>query len=299
MAADDDIGEMLRTSVRGLLGAEWSDRAARSADAAAVRAFWNQLVALGITSLGAAADGGGLREGLIVLAELGRAACPAPMLSALLANLALLGCEHEAARQLLHDIGDGTARVSFAFGTCDPDPGAGSIRIEGATANGTLRFVEAADAGTHLLAAVGASELALVPTTAAGVDIVRTRAMGAPVLCEIRLRDAPAAIVTLDEGRIGDLLRIARLALVARAQGAARRAFDLATTYAKQRHQFGQPIGRFQAVQHKLADGLIALEGGGGGGGRPPPPRRGGGGAPGGGGGGARGGGARRGAGGG
>jgi alkylation response protein AidB-like acyl-CoA dehydrogenase len=35
----------------------------------------------------------------------------------------------------------------------------------------------------------------------------------------------------------------------------------MAVAYAKERRQFGQPIGRFQAVQHKLANGLIALEG--------------------------------------
>jgi len=40
-----------------------------------------------------------------------------------------------------------------------------------------------------------------------------------------------------------------------------RRAFEMAVDYAKERHQFGQPIGRFQAIQHKLANNAIALEG--------------------------------------
>jgi alkylation response protein AidB-like acyl-CoA dehydrogenase len=48
---------------------------------------------------------------------------------------------------------------------------------------------------------------------------------------------------------------------MARAHGAARRAFELVTDYARERRQFGQPIGKFQAIQHKLANGLIALEG--------------------------------------
>ena len=48
---------------------------------------------------------------------------------------------------------------------------------------------------------------------------------------------------------------------MARAYGAARRAFDLIVDYARERQQFGQAIGKFQAIQHKLADCLIALEG--------------------------------------
>ena len=65
----------------------------------------------------------------------------------------------------------------------------------------------------------------------------------------------------LDNAALADLLRVARLALLARAHGAARRAFEMAVDYAKERKQFGQPIGRFQAIQHKLADNLIAPRG--------------------------------------
>jgi alkylation response protein AidB-like acyl-CoA dehydrogenase len=54
---------------------------------------------------------------------------------------------------------------------------------------------------------------------------------------------------------------VARLACNSRALGAAQRAFDLAVDHAKVRKQFGQLIGQFQAVQHKLADCLINLDG--------------------------------------
>ena len=52
-----------------------------------------------------------------------------------------------------------------------------------------------------------------------------------------------------------------RLASTARAQGAAQRAFDLALEHAQVRRQFGHVIGEFQAIQHKLADCLIRLDG--------------------------------------
>ncbi len=54
---------------------------------------------------------------------------------------------------------------------------------------------------------------------------------------------------------------MARLACAGRALGAAQRAFDMAVDHAKVRKQFGQLIGQFQAVQHKLANCLISLDG--------------------------------------
>src|SRR6202023_474365 len=104
------------------------------------------------------------------------------------------------------------------------------------------------------------SELAVVDLAEPGVELEPTRAMGAWGLYEVRLNKVPATLVGLDRGP-DDLLREGRLALMARAYGAARRAFELAVDYAGDRQQFGQAIGKFQAIQHKLANGLIALEG--------------------------------------
>src|SRR5258708_11254461 len=96
---------------------------------------------------------------------------------------------------------------------------------------------------------------------ASGVDLEPTRAMGAWGLYEIRLNCAPTTLIELERSIADDLLLEGKLALMARAYGAARRAFELAVDYAKERQQFGQAIGKFQAIQHKLANGLIALEG--------------------------------------
>ncbi len=51
-----------------------------------------------------------------------------------------------------------------------------------------------------------------------------------------------------------------RLTVAAMCVGRARRAFDLALSHAAQRHQFGQPIGRFQGVSFKLADMVTEID---------------------------------------
>ncbi len=258
----DDVRAMLRESLRGLLGEHWSaDCVRRGPSSQEVAAIWTRLIGQGVATLGSNHEEGGLREVAVVLAELGRAACPAPMWSAALANLALSTSTCEAAVDCLSKLHAGVLRLAFSFGTLDPDAGTGAIRITGDRADGLLRFVEAAGSCTHLLVAIDRSVLGLVALDAAGVEIVPTRALGAWGLYEVRLDAVPLTVIVLDDEVLDDLLIKAKLALAARAHGAARRAFELVTDYARERHQFGQPIGRFQAIQHKLANGLIALEG--------------------------------------
>jgi alkylation response protein AidB-like acyl-CoA dehydrogenase len=257
----DDTAEMLRDSLRGFLEAHWAAGGGKDRPSPDdISAIWRKLIRQGVAALGSGRDEGGLREILVVMAELGRAACPAPMWPVALANLALSGSRADAAVELLEKLHAGTAAAAFSFGTRDPDAGTGSIRIDGRHATGVLRFVEAAGA-THLLVAVDASCLALVQLDAPGIVLSPTRAMGAWGLCEVRLNSAPVTLLPLEGVDLGDLHLKAGVALLARAHGAARRAFDLAVDYAKERHQFGQPIGKFQAIQHKLANCLIALEG--------------------------------------
>jgi alkylation response protein AidB-like acyl-CoA dehydrogenase len=247
----DEERAMLRDSVRGFLEQHWpaAHAVTRSVDLSAVAEIWDKLVAQGLASLGTNPSEGGVREIAVVMEELGRAACPAPMLGAALANLA--GCRHE----------DG-ARIALSLGAFDRDPNAGTVEIIEGKATGKLRFVEGAASATHLLVAPGnAPGIAMVDATAPGVSAIATRALGSGGLSDVNLSQAPAAVAELPRSRIDELDLIARLCLTARAHGAARRAFEMVVEYAKERRQFGKVIGSFQAIQHKLANCLISLEG--------------------------------------
>ncbi|HEV7207542.1 MAG TPA: acyl-CoA dehydrogenase family protein [Mycobacteriales bacterium] len=57
-----------------------------------------------------------------------------------------------------------------------------------------------------------------------------------------------------------DVLEYERLCLSAARTGAAQAALRDALAYAKQRHQFGQPIGKFQAISHKLAEMQVLVD---------------------------------------
>ena len=55
-------------------------------------------------------------------------------------------------------------------------------------------------------------------------------------------------------------LQVGAALLAVEQVGAAQHLLDLSVEYAKSRLQFGRPIGSFQAVKHRLADDLVALE---------------------------------------
>jgi alkylation response protein AidB-like acyl-CoA dehydrogenase len=55
-------------------------------------------------------------------------------------------------------------------------------------------------------------------------------------------------------------LDLAAIALAAEQVGGAQRCLDLSVAYAKEREQFGRPIGSFQSIKHKCADMMVAVE---------------------------------------
>ncbi len=88
-----------------------------------------------------------------------------------------------------------------------------------------------------------------------------TPGLAVPPFCELGFENTPAVQLDIPRKALADIALVARLGCAGRALGAAERAFELAVDHAKIRKQFGQLIGQFQAVQHKLANCLISLDG--------------------------------------
>jgi alkylation response protein AidB-like acyl-CoA dehydrogenase len=249
MPTDHERG-MLRDSLRSFLEEHWpvGEALERPSDAEAIESIWRGLEDQGIADICTDPAEGGLREVCVVMDELGRAGCPAPMIGAALANLA----------QWDHD---SSSRPCFVF---DVETGAGGaddvVLIDGRM-TGVVRFAEEAGSATHLVVALDKRSFAVVDLSEQSITVLPARAVGTHGLFEVRLEAVRVNHFTVPSFTKDELAAVARLCAAARAHGAARRAFELAVEYAKERHQFGRPIGSFQAIQHKLATCLINLEG--------------------------------------
>jgi alkylation response protein AidB-like acyl-CoA dehydrogenase len=260
--ASDAERAMLRKSVRDFLSRRWPAATAveNANDAEAITALWREMAAQGLAELGSGSSETGAREILVVFEELGRAACPAPLLGAIAANLTLTNRAEAAARALLNDLHQGKAAVAAALGTFDGDAAAGTVEWRGDALSGTISFVEGAPSATHVLVFTDAGA-AIVQTGATGLRIEATPGLPVPSFSALTFDNTPASRVAVSTAALADVAQIMRLACAGRALGAAQRGFDLSVEHAKVRKQFGQLIGQFQAVQHKLANNLISLDG--------------------------------------
>src|SRR5262245_20618252 len=136
----DDVTGLLRDSMRGLLETHWRpDGSMDGASPEAIAEIWDRLVEQGVTALGSDPEERSLSAILVVMEELGRAACPAPMWSAVLANMALSDAS-SGSGEMRRALEAGRARVAFSFGAFDPDAGVGSIKSDNREATGSLRF---------------------------------------------------------------------------------------------------------------------------------------------------------------
>jgi alkylation response protein AidB-like acyl-CoA dehydrogenase len=214
-------------------------------------------------------QGFGLLELAVVLEEFARAAVPGPFLPTVLAAVLLSqGGDPGTRKDLLATVLDGTCPAAVAL------PGSGTLsgvrRAEGGVAvEGTLRPVLGAGTARLLLAPVSLGD----ETTWVAVDlpeevstpevVVRSLASFDPTrrVGEIRCR----GLLVPEDRRLSGLSGtvvgdVALVLAAAECAGGARWCLDTATQYAKNRVQFGRPIGQFQAVKHRLAEMLVVVE---------------------------------------
>lgn len=228
-------------------------RAQLKADPATRPALWKDLSELGVTALCVPEEAGGLGrpliDGALVAQTLGRGWLLEPYIdSALAAATTLAGVPPSAPRdEWLGGIATGE-RIVVALGDTTAQGG----RVKGAAAHASY-----ADA---VLAFVD-GRLLLVPAKAATRR--NYRQFDGSAAAEVAFAPADAvALGTGDAARAawqagGTAARVGRFA---EGVGLSRAVLDITAEYLRTRKQFGQPIGRFQALAHRMADLITQCE---------------------------------------
>jgi len=214
-------------------------------------------------------------ELIVVLEEMGRRLLCAPYFSTvvLAANTLLHSGDDAAKADLLPGIASGETIATVAFTEPNGKWDASGIEAtatkagDGWVINGTKSFVldghtaslilVAAKTGDAVsLFAVDGDAAGLTRTALSTMDQTRKQA-------KLEFADVPARLIgTEGEGWtvLERVLDLAAVALAAEQVGGAQECLEMAVQYAKDRVQFGRPIGSFQAIKHKCADMLLEVE---------------------------------------
>ncbi|MDQ1417273.1 MAG: hypothetical protein QOF81_2886 [Acidimicrobiaceae bacterium] len=289
--AFSDEQEELRRSVRRFLADKSPESEVRrlmETDAGYDPAVWTQMAEqLGLQGLAIPEEYGGsgfsFVELVVVLEEMGRALLCAPFFSSvvLAAGAVLASGDEPVKKDVLPGIASGEVRATLALtedsgrwdeggvttvaraSDSDSDSGSGgswvldghkTFVLDGHTADVVL-VVARTDAGVSLFLVDGDAP-GLGRTAMPTMDQTRKQA-------RLVFSSVPARLVGT-EGvgwpAVSRALDLAAVALAAEQVGGAQRVLEMSVEYAKVRVQFGRPIGSFQAVKHKCADMLLAVE---------------------------------------
>ena len=237
--AERELAEGIRTMVSGRLPLEIV-RTREGEERTVTAEEWAALGETGVFALTLPEPEGtglGLAEATVVFEELGRALVPGPLVGTFLA----------ATTGLVPAAAEGRAFV----GVCE---GAGEA---GATP-WLVEHLSSLDAAFFLPDGGIGDGAGLMATIREASTARRVRAPLDPLTPMWHLSELPAAEPVDDPGR--RLFRDGAILTGALQVGHAAACLDLAVAYAKERHQFGKPIGSFQAVKQRLAEMLILIE---------------------------------------
>lgn len=237
----------IQDAVRGTLADEWGmERLHKFADGEADfdTASWQALMALGIGGLALPeAEGGaglGLLDAALICEMVGEAAASGPVIGQILTAIAVAHTENVAARALLPAIASGEAVATLAMGSPLVQSARAANLFLADGPDGEIRLIEAGE-GVAIEAQTATDRSR--PVSRVSFGNVKAHALfprGHPMAD--RLRDAALVLIAAD------------------ALGGAQKVTDMSVAYAKEREQFGQPIGRFQGLKHQLAHMALDVE---------------------------------------
>ncbi len=236
---------------------------------------WKQMAELGWPGLALPEEWGGQGLGIVDLAvlfeEMGYALAPSPLLSNTVAGLALSLCGSDDQRErYLRPLAEGRLRGTPALWDAGSPATIGDFAME-AKADGDGVVLEGEK--TLVMDAVGA-DFFLVATSDGKRHLVENGADGVTVVAEtgidptrrfysVRLDGVRVLAADTLPGGGADYYPVFHrvcVALAAESTGIAQRTLEMAVEYAKDRQQFGRPIGAYQAVSHRCAQMLLETE---------------------------------------
>jgi alkylation response protein AidB-like acyl-CoA dehydrogenase len=239
------------------------------------QADWEEMAELGWTGLALPEQWGGQGLGIVDLAvlfeEMGYALAPSPLFSTTIAGLALALCGSDDQRErFLRPLAEGKLRGTPALWDAGAPALVGSFAMEaradgeGIVLDGEKVLVMDAAAADFFLVATSDGRRHLVEREAEGVSVAPstsidlTRRLYSVSFDGVRV--APSeTLPARGEDYYGVFFRLC-VALAAESTGIAQRTMEMAVSYAKDRQQFGRPIGSYQAVSHRCAQMLLETE---------------------------------------
>lgn len=250
-------------------------------------AVWQKMVELGFVGLAIAEEyegmGGDYLELMIFMEELGRNLLPSPYFATVaLCALPIERFGSDVQKQhILPAVADGQI-WTLALMEASADYEAAGIELtavrkdDAYLLNGTKLFVPYARAAEKMLV-VGRSgndgpaeagvTVFMVDAAAPGVTVSLIPTAARDQSCEVCFDNVPVktADILAEAGRgweiIEYLLQVATVLKCAEMSGGAQAVLEMTRRYARERVQFGKPIGSLQAIQHKLANTFIQVEG--------------------------------------
>ncbi len=245
------------------------------------REIWSQLAELGLLALQVPEDQGGMApavvETLLTATATGKAMLLEPWISSAVIATALireLGSPKQR-EEMLSPLAAGeriAVPAHFEPGArYDPQRVSTTARRSGSgwTVKGQKSVVLHAPAADLLLVSARAADdhkgisVLAVARDGPGVSLSTYRTMDGICAADVELSDAPGTLIGAEGAALPALMAAFDLGLAAccaEAVGALQATLDATVEYTKTRQQFGVPIARFQALQHRMADMLIHVE---------------------------------------